>query len=325
MKIAFNGVGCGWGNNGGTQSLFRMAIALSAIGHEVEVWSDSGNQFTWFDLPSKYVKYRKTTLKKAPAVDVLIASGAATVNSTFHYPRKRIGVNWVRAIETWTMSKKKLFAQYALPMPLWVNSEWMRNYISNTIGRNDISVIYPGIPFEQFYLVAPKSMTFTIGYLYSKKARKRWDWCVAIQKAFPQCRHFVFGNAKENSDDLHVDRYLCRPSYKAKRNLYSQCHVWFAPTDSEGLHIPPMEAALCGATVVGNAMHSAGLEDTCIHKETALMFKTKKTACSNIKHLMANPTERKELNARHVKVIREKIGSVRDNALIVERTLKEYL
>ena len=90
MRIAFNGLGCGWGNNGGTQSIFRMAGALSKLGHEVKVWSHCDNKFTWFPLADG-VEHLKTNIKDAPEVDVLIASGCTTVRKTYDFPRKKVG------------------------------------------------------------------------------------------------------------------------------------------------------------------------------------------------------------------------------------------
>ena len=56
MKIVFNGIGCGFGNNGGTQTNFRTANQFAELGHEVEIWSHGRNEFTWFGLNNN-IKY----------------------------------------------------------------------------------------------------------------------------------------------------------------------------------------------------------------------------------------------------------------------------
>ena len=119
MRVAFNGVGCGWGDNGGTQSVFRMADALLEAGIDAELWSDV-NRFTWF-VPK--AKIRKTNLKNAPEVDVLVSTGCRTVKGTYRYPRKKVGVQWLRAHETWRVPEGRLLSLYGLDMPLWVNSK----------------------------------------------------------------------------------------------------------------------------------------------------------------------------------------------------------
>jgi len=326
MKIAFNGVGCGWGNNGGTQSVFRMAMALARRGHTVEIWSDSPNQCTWFPLEG--VTYRILKLDDAPMVDVLIAGGCGTVKDTYKYPRKGIGVNWVRAIETWCVGERSLFKQYKYRMPLWVNSEWMRDRIQKVIKRPNIPVIYPGLPLDDFYRVKGTKTNggFTIGCLYSTKPRKQWQVFMKLRVKLisnSDIRYVGFG--AEGDPGVGLDEYLQCPSMEDKRALYSQCDLWFAPTNNEGLHIPPMEAALCGAVVIGNAEPSAGMVDHLEDGQTGYTFRNVEDACRLVKHCYDNRPLLKGLNAAHREVIRTKIGSIETNAKRLERQLETEL
>lgn len=315
MRIAFNGIGCGWGNNGGTQSVFRMAEALASLGHEVEVWSHCANKFTWFPLLK--VEHVQTRLADAPAVDVLIASGCATVQNTYDYPRKKVGVQWLRAHETWAYKEEKLFELYRLDMPLWVNSEWMKILVRDKILRDGVEVQYCGVPIDEFRRGANgQRREFSIGALYSKKPRKRFKDIDALMRLFP-AKYFIYGN-----EDKNLDGYIRQPSMEAKCELYRQCDVWIACSENEGLHIPPMEAALCGAAVVANNKLSAGNMDYCVQGTTALMYDSGdvKAMCRLLEQLKGDPHLREFLNHNMQHLIRSKIGTVEENAeKLIER------
>lgn len=308
-------------------------MALADRGHSVEIWSDSTNQCTWFPL-SKSVLYRVTKLDDAPPVDVLVAGGCRTVDPTYNFPRKQLAVNWVRAIETWVMGLLDLVKQYKLRMPLWVNSEWMLDYISNSTKRNDIAVIYPGITFEDFsrtpaecanynYQEEVDRTRFTIGCLYSTKPRKNWKAFLNLYSKLPKSmgiRYVGFGS--EPNSSILLAQYAQCPDVATKRSIYSQCHLWFAPTTNEGLHIPPMEAALCGAVVLGNDEPSAGMVDHLKYGETGYTFQTVEQACALVQKCFNNRIALTALNRRHQEVIRDKIGSVEQNAERFERQLE---
>jgi glycosyltransferase involved in cell wall biosynthesis len=324
MKIAFNGIGCGWGNNGGTQSVLRMCDALNEIdGVHAEVWAHVPSRFTWFKPKTKV---RVCRLKSAPDVDVLINSGCSTTIDTYRFARKKVGVQWLRGHETWRLSKNKLFNLYGLSMPLWANSEWMADLVRSAGIRDDTEVQYCGVPHQEFYPVDVEKDTtkLHIGALWSEKPRKRG---VDILEVAAQCKGEVqwhlFGNTAgprlpENAS------YVRRPSMERKRALYSKCDVWFAPTISEGLHIPPMEAALCGAAVLTRDKLSAGSIDYCIPEQSGLHFSTPDEAVQQLGRLR-DTAYRKELNEKMKALVRGKIGDVPTNAKRMVERLEKLL
>jgi len=315
MIIAFNGIDCGWGNNGGTQSIFRMAEALSSLGHQVQLWSHSTNKFTWFPLSQK-VKHIVTTIKKAPSVDVLISSGCKTTMDTFRYPRCKVSIQWLRAHETWMMDEKELFELYKLKMPLWVNSRWMKIFLTKM--RTDIDVQYCGIPIEDFYKVPIDKEGFTIGALYSSKPRKRFRDIRALMKKI-DARFAIYGNGK-----CDVKGYVQQPSLGQKRELYSACDAWVACSENEGLHIPPMEAALCGACVIANRRLHAGNIDYA-STDTALLFSGVPDLINKIEMLRNNPDLGVRLNTRMKETVISKIGTVQENAQVMSDRLSGML
>lgn len=314
MKIAFNGVGCGWGNNGGTQSIFRMAAALTKMGHDVELWSEIPNKFTWF-MPE--AKLRQTTLENAPEVDVLINTGCNTTMSTYRYPRKKVGVQWLRGHEVWAQPEDKLFKLYGLDMPLWANSEWIADLARDNGIRDDVEVQYCGVPWRDFYPVdtEPKATQLHIGGLWSGKPLKRANDILELAKkeSFKNVRWLLFGN--EPRPELPANfSYIQRPDINHKRALFTSCDIWFAPSEMEGLHIPPMEAALCGAAVVANGTATAGNMDYVIDGLTGLHYADLSHAVECIEKLRDNEALRKGMVGVMQKMIRMKIGDVETNA-----------
>ena len=320
MKIAFNGFKCGWGNNGGTQSIFRMAEALANLGHEVQLWSHVPNKFTWFKLSPSVSHLELKSLSKAPSVDVLINSSCRTTLATHKFKRKKVGVQWLRAHEDWLMPEAKLFELYKLGMPLWANSEWMKVMIEKKFDRK-VDVQYCGVPMEQFYRCGSWTLSndkFTIGALCSTKPRKRFDDIKAVMGKV-KAHYLFFGNERTELGESYV-----RPSLERKRVIYSRCHVWLALSEPEGLHIPPMEAALCGAAVAGNKCLPAGNMDYCIQNKTAIRFKSGsiKEIVAAIEYFRSNPVERLRMNENMKSLIRSKIGDVETNAKLFIKRLK---
>ena len=55
MRILFNSVNCGLGNNGGSSTIVHSANTLIELGHDVKIIDSMRNQFTWFELKAKHI------------------------------------------------------------------------------------------------------------------------------------------------------------------------------------------------------------------------------------------------------------------------------
>ena len=60
---------------------------------------------------------------------------------------------------------------------------------------------------------------------------------------------------------------------KEKNEFYNNVDIWMAPTMSEGLHLPPAEAALTECPVVGTKTELAGIQDYIIPNVSGLLSK----------------------------------------------------
>jgi hypothetical protein len=318
MRIAFSLYGIGLGNNGGSRTIVKSANVLVEQGHEVFIFSHCKNGYTWDELKAKHMYSR--TADDFPRVDVLVATGAKTAFHVWDYPYKRLGAYWIRGIEVWSNPFKTLMESYELPLLKMTNSEWQKEYILShldTPTQHKIHIQYPGLETE-FLTPADghlgfrfrgmgREKPFAIGGLYHAASHKGFKSFVDITRHFPEETIRIL-SATPISVGKNWD-LIVQPTEYDKRSFYRNCSVWLATTSLDGLHLPPMEAGLCGAALVCNAKPSSGMSDHAIHKETALCFITPEEAVMYIKTLKQQPRLRKRLNESHRQLLHQKMGS----------------
>lgn len=241
MKLAFNGLVSGLGNNGGSRTILKCAEVLNSLGHRCDVIANADN-FTWFD--------HKPVIRYVPDdLDVVISIAAVDVVSTLNMDVP-IKAWYIRAHELWSNPEHLLKDYYRNENIInIVNSKGLQQQLA-AYGA-DSRVVYQGIDFDWWEdrKLRPKNR-IRIGCLYTKQPRKRWEDFVRLAEILgtDDYEYAGMGNA-ESSEDFLSD-YVYNVGYNELCDLYSSCHVWFAPTNSEGLHNVPMEANLCGCLVV---------------------------------------------------------------------------
>jgi len=308
MKIAFNSYGVGYGNNGGTQTVYRMAIALSEMGHKVELLSHVKNCFTWFTLP-KNVKH--ITSNKTDA-DVVVDVSTASIKYVKSKDKRFL---WLRGLETWRISLEEILQDVInYEGEVLVNSKRLQNVFIKNLGLT-YKIQYSGIPIDDFVNSNSKSDGFSIGALYSKRKIKNWA-----------LSDYVFNNLKKNYGDkfkffaFGVDEmkkgsvyYAKNPSFNHKLKILNSCDLWLATSINEGLHIPPMEASLCGACIVAPKNEDSGVMDYA-KEGTALMYVSREEAYEKVVYAIEHREEIKSLNESMNKIIRDEIGDIQMNA-----------
>jgi len=275
MIITFNLIGTGAANNGGTATLFHSANILTAMGHKVFVVSNIENRFTWFPLICDFIETSHPF--SYPNADANIATGFQSVKFVASAPiSKGKKFHWIRAHETWiTKDVEKI---YRLNTTKWVNSICLQDFLKKMYGV-DTRILYPGISSHCFYNDKPerhgsKPGYIVVGALLNKKPRKRFEWVkkalISLKRMYDSRILFVlFGDCgKDIDNELPAYSYIQQPSQIRLREIYNKIHVWLAPTQSEGLHICPLEAALCGCLVVGTNAPLAGMRDWLTDGET---------------------------------------------------------
>ena len=328
--MAFNCFNCALGNNGGSRTIAKSAIVLSQLGHTVEIWSNVKNELTWVLLPPE-VPYRKVSrLEELGSTDVLIATGFGTIPSTIKFQDKGLGAVWIRAIETWHKNWLELLTQaHEAGLLMLVNSIWMQKFLADKY-KMKTHLAYPGVELDFFTPSEGKldipdvstdiipSPPVVLGALYHSEARKRSGDIRrvfnVVHKAYGAAVEFYFlSRHSQISEGFPPAQVLSNPTEEAKRDMYRKIDIWFAPTDNEGLHVPPMEAGLCGAALVANELPSAGMVDYAKHGNTALCYGNIEAAEEFVAALVEDSVYRKRLASNLRQHIVEKIGNRRDN------------
>ncbi|KKK93190.1 hypothetical protein LCGC14_2695370 [marine sediment metagenome] len=128
MRIVFNVLKVGLGNNGGSKTLVRCAEILKELGNDVVIASQ-GNNYTWN-------KIKVPIVSSLPKADVVVATGFGSVKSTVQssIPKK---FYYIRGFEIWRASEKQLLNSFK-SLRCIVNSEWLYPCDIPVVGREDV-------------------------------------------------------------------------------------------------------------------------------------------------------------------------------------------
>ena len=304
MKILFNGSVSGLGNNGGSRTILLSAQTIRDLGHECDILSPV-DKFTWFE--------HKPCLKTIEYIpDILINIAAVDLKSTLSIPSK-VKAWYIRAHENWAMSDKQLNELYKTPKVInIVNSIGLQKVLSYNGAKSD--VVYQGIDFDVWKdkKLRPNNK-IRIGGLYTKQPRKRWNdfRLLAEELGHVNYEYIGIGNSTPSArEGGFLTEYKCNATSEELSDIYSSCHIWFAPTDSEGLHNVPMEANLCGCLVVcSNHPLNGMVFDYAFRQDTAMVYQ--KYDILHAATLVRNPDW--ELIERMQKHIYKNIGDRKTN------------
>jgi glycosyltransferase involved in cell wall biosynthesis len=278
MKISFNVANSGLADNGGSATIVKSANTLVDMGHDVTVIDNKTNNYTWdsFKFNHHYVRF----VSDYPDADIIIATGYQTVKVFPQLPKQcGIQFHWIRGWETWNYPEPVIINE-VLPLSAnkMVNGEQLRAKLNN-LGYGSY-LIRPGYDLD-LYRPTGKDVEceqVTIGALYSdphpKRKTKRTDWVFNAVQQLKNDGHNVkllmFGTPVKASIGV-VDEYYSNPTDKVKNMIYNMCDMWLAPTELEGLHLPPAEAMLTGCAVVGTSAELSGMSDYLLHGHTGLV------------------------------------------------------
>ncbi|MFW6130613.1 MAG: glycosyltransferase [Atribacterota bacterium] len=294
MRFVFNLYNVGLGNNGGSRTLIRCGEALSQLGVDVVMFSNIKSRYSWHN-PSG-IKYVYS--EKPPKCDVVCATGYKSVNSTLKTRAKK-KIYYIRGFEKWQADKDKLLESYR-KLHCFVNSEWLQQWLSRCGVHSE--VIYPGLDLG-FFENQNNDRENIFGSLFHKKHKTK--------------RHIdaqaVANKTGYKLELLNQDIKNATPS--GMQQWYNKLKIWFAPTELEGLHNPPIESSLCGCSLVCTDHPKSGMGDYAIHEKTALVYEARniKKASSYVNSLMDNEALREKLNNNMVELLKNKIGTRKRN------------
>lgn len=309
MKIIFNLFNTGLGNNGGSNTIIRSANTLIGLGHEVIIVDTGKNKHTWTPLKANHLIVHD--IKDIPHADIIIATGFKSVKSTI-LASEKCGkkVHWIRGFELWAMSNDEVDSVLKAPTYKMVNSTGLREALNKKYNIY-CKLIRPGYDFDELYPlnVRDECKKPKIGALYNsgtKRKTKRVEWVFEAIKKLRE-NHvvdlYMFGSdGGDNSPNNLISCYVKEPGPEIKNKIYNTCDIWIAPTELEGLHIPPAEAMLTECPVVGTDVKMFnGMQDYLIHEKTGLLADNNISSfIENIERLLLDRNLRIELgkNAR---------------------------
>lgn len=269
MKIIFNSLNSGLGNNGGSRTVLKCAESIRSLGHECDIL-DSVDNFTWFD--------HKPIIRTLPRdVDAIVSTACTTILGTYNLvvPKKAW---YIRAHEVWSMPEEVLESYYQYKGILnIVNSNGLKTMLKEDFDSESV-IARQGIDFDWWEdkKLRPKNK-IRIGCLSHKNPSKRWQDFVKLAEILgtDDYEYICIGVLEPKNCDFLTD---VRLNVKAEelKDVYSSCHIWFSPTENEGLHNVPMEAALCGCLLVCNDNKRNGMVlDYAFDNETAMVYEAR--------------------------------------------------
>jgi len=292
MRIVFNVLKVGLGNNGGSKTLIRCAETLKELGTDVLIASQS-NKYTWG-------KIKVPIVSALPKTDVIVATGFGSVKSTVQSssPKK---FYYIRGFETWQASEKQLLSSFR-SLKCIVNSEWLVQYFREKKLHCDL--VYPGLDFDLYPQKVPIiGRDNVIGGLFHEKHQTKRHVDVIEIASRLECKCILLNRDIKNPIPEHL------------ADFYNSVKVWVAPSELEGLHNCPMEASLCGCGVVATDHARGGTRDYTISDENCLKYKSRdlEQATEQTRRLLEDDELRGDLQHKMSELLHNKIGDRKKN------------
>ena len=286
--------------NGGTATILHSVNVLRKLGHEANVVA-SIDRFNWF-------KHSKP-LKKIPKdTDVCIAVTVSDISRMLKRTNAKV-FYWARLLENHQMTSPSLL-KWVSKVSVLVNSKGLQKwYYKHGI---DTTIAYQGVDLNKWRDLNMHEED-SIGFLISDKKRKHFDFAMEIVKALGgKYKYYGYGTDFNYKIKLFVkDRFLSyikNAGYADLIRMYNLVGKWVSTSKKEGLHNCPLEAGLCGCTVIYPDAPLGGCSDHCIDGETAWEYKALDVR-SAVEVIEKSDNS---LNEAHKDLIVSKIGSRED-------------
>lgn len=325
MKIIFNLIGSGLGNNGGSLTCIKSANTLVELGNEVIMIDGGKNKHTWTKLNFPHIIIKD--LSRIPNADVIISTAFKTIPSTLSLNKnKGIKYHWIRGWELWAISEDKLINLLKNDIIKIVNSICLHKKLKKY--NIESTIIRPGYDLDEIYPleIRQKNKKIIIGGLFNqgnKRSTKRTEW---IFRAFEYLKNkhdielWMFGSDGTPSSNK-LNNFIKNPDSKTKNEIYNKCNIWLATSELEGLHIAPAEAMLTKCSVIGTNAEMSGTQDYLTNNETGLISNNNlKDFIKCIEKLINNEKLRTEFGNKG----REKILSLGDRKKNMSELVKFF-
>jgi glycosyltransferase involved in cell wall biosynthesis len=251
---------------------------------------------SWFPLDSS-VRMRWTpslAARYVPDADVVIATAWQTAEWASQYPASKGRQFYlIQHLETWNGHLDRMYRTWTAPLEKIVIARWLER-IALDLGQK-ATHIPNGLDFTKFYVQTPitERDPNSVAMLFQD-----YDWkgsadgvralCI-VREQVPDLRATLFGVPPRPPSLPGWIHYHSCPPQDILRGIYNSVAIFVAPSWAEGWPLPPAEAMMCGAALVGTDI--GGHQEYAIHEETALLSPAKDPAglAVNLKRLIDDP------------------------------------
>lgn len=316
MKIAFNLLNTGLGNNGGSSTIIKSANALIELGHDVSIIDSGKNRHTWTPLLAKHIIIKD--IKDVPESDIIIATGIKSVDSMDLLKAKN-KVWWIRGYETWNLPEEGIINKIKSSNTIKiVNSICLQKKL-DSFGVYS-TIMRPGYDLNELTPTDSRDRRVSyLGGIYNegkKRKDKRTEWIFdAYRSVKSKYNIMLMMYGSDGVPTYGVTQFFKNPKPEEKNKIYNNIDIWLAPSKLEGLHIPPAEAMLTECPVITTNAEMSGTQDYIINNETGLVSEDNiEDFKSKLEFLINSKEERLKLGKNGREAIL-KIGDRKSNML----------
>ncbi len=218
------------------------------------------NHFSRTSVPHRRIeRLRPVVDADVPDGDIVISTWWETAEWVAKLsPQKGAKACFLQHYEAFEYTpKRRVDATWRLPLHKITISNWLVDLAREKFGDEQVSLVYNSVDTEQFH--APereRNAVPTVGMLYSSTPWKGVKLSVEalerVRKEFPDLRLVTFG-AEPVAPSVPLPAYASHtvsPPQDQIKDVYARCDVWLCGSQSEGFHLPPLEAMACRCPVV---------------------------------------------------------------------------
>ncbi len=256
----------------------------------------------WFLMDSRVEMLWTPCLAEAdvPDADVVIATHWATAEYVACYSRSKGRKYYlIQHYEVWSGSEERVRATWRLPLHKLVIARWLQD-IANELGETcdyvpnglDFSLFGCDIPIEEKWA---KNIAMLSHDQDWKGTREGVEALIALRLEFPDIKVSLFGTGSRPTYVPAWIDYFQNPEQALLRDIYNKAAIFVAPSWAEGWPLPPAEAMMTAAAVVGTDI--GGHREYMRDEDTALLSPPQRSdlLAINLKRMLVDDTLRQAI------------------------------
>ncbi|MGH2905073.1 MAG: glycosyltransferase family 4 protein [Solirubrobacteraceae bacterium] len=212
-----------------------------------------------------------------PDADILVATAWWTAPYVNNYPSTKGGKRYfLQNYETFDGPRSMVDATWRFPMKKAVISGWLVNKAKELgVPDNEVAYVPLGFDHQKYRIIEP--VTPRPRRVVMQYHPAPWKGCLRGIEALQLARAtnndteaVLFGTSpRPKALPSWIDYERSPDQEHLVSDIYNRSSVYLCPSEFEGWHLPPAEAAACGCTIVSSDI--GGVRDYAIDDKTALL------------------------------------------------------